>query len=64
MNSRTPPPGGRGERGYITLFVLAIAAAAFMAVAVAMQTNRCLRESNRRQAGLLQARAAAVSVRP
>lgn len=64
MRPWTPSRRWRGERGYVTLFILGIAAAAYMAVAGALQTNRFLQESNRRQAGLLQVRAATVAVRP
>ncbi len=64
MRPWTPSQRRRGERGYVTLFILGIAAAVYMAVAGALQANRFLQESNRRQAGLLQARAATVAVRP
>lgn len=64
MRPWAPSQRRRGERGYVTLFILGIAAAVFMAVAGALQANRLLQESNRRQAGRLQARAALVAVRP
>lgn len=54
----------RGQGGYITLFVLCIAAAIFLAVGGAMQANCYLRDANRRQARQLQARAAEIPVRP
>lgn len=57
-------PRRRGERGYITLFILSLAAAAFLAVAGALQTNRCLQEWNRRHAQQLQARAAEIAIQP
>jgi heme exporter protein D len=60
-------PGARRfprEGGYITFFVLSIAAAIFLALGAAMQANACLRDANRRQAQQLQARAAEITVRP
>ena len=57
-------PQFRREGGYVTLFVLAIAAAIFLALGSAMQANSCLRAANRRQAQQLQARAAEIPVRP
>ena len=44
------PPQLRREGGYVTFFVLAIAASIFLALGSAMQANSCLREANRRQA--------------
>jgi hypothetical protein len=55
---------GTREGGYITIFVLVIAAAIFLALGAAMQANSCLRDANRRQAGQLQARAAEIPLRP
>ncbi len=55
---------GAREGGYVTLFVLAIAAAIFLALGSALQANSCLRDANRRQAQQLQARAAEITVRP
>ena len=64
MSHRETLPGTWRERGYVTLFVLGLAATVFLALAGAMQTNRCLQDANRRQAQQLQVRAATVTVRP
>jgi heme exporter protein D len=64
--SRVPQPRreDRAQGGYVTLFVLAIAAVIFLALGSALQANSCLRDANRRQAQQLQARAAEIAVRP
>ena len=46
-----------GEAGFITLFVLLISIAAFLALGGLVQANYALHELNRRQAAELQARA-------
>ena len=61
---RSPPDRDPRQRGYVTLFIVAIAAAAFLALAGAMQTNACLREWNRRMHHEVQERAAVIPVNP
>jgi heme exporter protein D len=64
MRAHRHLPARTRERGYITLFVLALAALVFLALGTALETNACLHEWNRRQAAQLQARAAEIAVRP
>jgi hypothetical protein len=63
---RTPRhlPVKRRQRGYITVFVLSLAALVFLALGTALGTNSCLHEWNRRQAAQLQNRAAEIVVAP
>ena len=63
MRTRHPGQARSREGGYVTLFVLCIATAIFLALGSAMQANSCLRDANRRQAQGLQTRAAGIGVR-
>jgi len=56
-------PSRRGERGFVTIFALGLAACLSITLGLAMQANTSLQNLNRQQAERLQVRAATVPLR-
>lgn len=54
----------RNERGYVTLFVLAIALGLFLALGTAFQAVSFLHQATTRQAAKLQMRATSLTIAP
>jgi len=56
------PADRTGQRGYVTLFILGIAVAAYLSLAGAMQASRCFQDDTRRHLVAVQQRAGSVAL--